>query len=247
MLRGLIKAVEKGYRVDSSYKSNGWKIALNCTLAVTQQLVTLQQLKSKHDSHKKEWKVWKELCGLSGWGQDEAKGVPVADEEVIEDYFEANLDALKYYDVPPAFLDLLERLFDGVLAIGDNARLIDEVIENCIDPELLAVDASQALDLAEEEGKKNEDDVGEDSELELARSSIKRSQLSSPLTIPRSSSLMPSRSSLIAIRKRAVKQAAREVKSNVKRHRGRRRVVDTLEETVEKVTEEIRATRELIA
>ena len=57
MLRGLIKAVEKGYCVDSSYKSNGWKIALNYTLAITQQPVTLKQLKSKHDSYKKEQKV----------------------------------------------------------------------------------------------------------------------------------------------------------------------------------------------
>jgi len=36
MLEGLIKAVNKGYRVDSSYKANGWKIALTCTIAVTQ-------------------------------------------------------------------------------------------------------------------------------------------------------------------------------------------------------------------
>ena len=35
MLRALVKAVKKGYCADSSYKFNGWKIALNCTLAVT--------------------------------------------------------------------------------------------------------------------------------------------------------------------------------------------------------------------
>jgi hypothetical protein len=34
MLEGLVEAVKKGYCVDSSYKSNGWKIALNRTLAV---------------------------------------------------------------------------------------------------------------------------------------------------------------------------------------------------------------------
>ena len=54
MLEGLIKAVEKGYRADSSYKSDGWKIALNCTLAVAQQPVTLKQIKSKHNNHKKD-------------------------------------------------------------------------------------------------------------------------------------------------------------------------------------------------
>jgi hypothetical protein len=35
MLEGLLKAVRKGYRADSFYKANGWKIALNRTLAIT--------------------------------------------------------------------------------------------------------------------------------------------------------------------------------------------------------------------
>jgi len=35
MLEGLVKAIWKGYRADSSYKADGWKIALNRTLAVT--------------------------------------------------------------------------------------------------------------------------------------------------------------------------------------------------------------------
>ena len=52
--------------------------------------------------------MWKELCGLSGWGWDEVKGVPIVDKEVMETYFEANPDASKYRDAPPAFLDLLE-------------------------------------------------------------------------------------------------------------------------------------------
>ena len=34
MLEGLVEAVWKGYRADSSYKADGWKIAFNCTLAV---------------------------------------------------------------------------------------------------------------------------------------------------------------------------------------------------------------------
>jgi len=35
MLEGLFEAVRKGYRADSSYKADGWKITLNRTLAVT--------------------------------------------------------------------------------------------------------------------------------------------------------------------------------------------------------------------
>ena len=49
------------------------------------------------------------------------------------------------------------------------------------------------------------------------------------------------------MRKRAIKQATRATESSVKRRRGKRRVAEALEETVEKVTREIRAIRELIA
>jgi len=35
ILEGLVEAVRKGYRADSSYKAEGWKLALNRMLAVT--------------------------------------------------------------------------------------------------------------------------------------------------------------------------------------------------------------------
>ena len=49
------------------------------------------------------------------------------------------------------------------------------------------------------------------------------------------------------MRKQAVEQAAKATESNAKRQRGRRRVAEALEETVEKVTREMRAIRELMA
>ena len=68
--------------------------------------------------------------------------MPIADKEVIETYIKANPNALKYRDIPPAFLDLLKRLFNGVLATGNYIRTISNVIESYIDPKLLVVDAS---------------------------------------------------------------------------------------------------------
>ena len=156
MLEGLVEAVRKGYCADSSYKSEGWKIALNRTLAVTNQAVKPKQVKSKHDSHKKDWKTWKELCALSGWGWDEDKGVPVASEEVMDTYFEANPEAAKCRNTPPAFLNILQELFEGVIATGSNARSIDEAIESYMEPELLAT--SQATYLIDEEGEEESEE-----------------------------------------------------------------------------------------
>ena len=54
ILQGLIWAVCRGLRADSSYKKKGWEIALKGVQAATQYPVTLKQIKSKHDTHKKD-------------------------------------------------------------------------------------------------------------------------------------------------------------------------------------------------
>ena len=180
MLEGLVKAVQKGYYVDSSYKANGQKIALNCTLAVTQQPITIKQIKSKHDNYKKDWKLQKELYNLSSQGQNKDKGVPVTSKEVIETYFKANPTTKKFCNTPPIFLNLLQELFDGILATGNYIRLINKAIESYIDPKLLRAVALQALGLADKEDKdkdkdKDKEEVDKASKLESAFSSIKRS------------------------------------------------------------------------
>jgi hypothetical protein len=54
MLEGLVKAVNKGYRADSSYKADGWKITLTRTITITQQPLTIRQIKSKYNNYKRD-------------------------------------------------------------------------------------------------------------------------------------------------------------------------------------------------
>ena len=68
--------------------------------------------------------------------------MPITSEEVIEAYFKAHPKAIKFCDVPPTFLNLLQELFEGVLAIGSYVKSINEVIKSCIDPKLLSAVAS---------------------------------------------------------------------------------------------------------
>ena len=63
--------------------------------------------------------------------------MPVASKEVIEAYFKANPAAKKFRNTPPAFLDLMQELFNGVLITGGYIKLIDEAIKSSIDFELL--------------------------------------------------------------------------------------------------------------
>jgi len=87
-------------------------------------------------------------------------------------YFNANPKAIKFYNMLPTFLNILQELFKGVLAIGSNVRSINKVIKSYIDPELLITAASQVTDLIDKEGKKEDK---EDFKLGLAYNSIKRS------------------------------------------------------------------------
>jgi len=147
--------------------------------------------------------------------------VPITSKEVIKAYFKANPAAKKFYNMPPTFLDLMQELFDGVLATGSYTRLINKAIKSSIDPELLLAAASQVLGLVDkedkeeakeaeetEETKETEEEVDKASELESALSSIESSQSSSPSVkrpSPSRSSLTPSQPSSLVIQKWAIK------------------------------------------
>lgn len=73
--------------------------------------------------------MWKDLCSQSRWGWDDDKGVPIASEDVINTYFEANPDAAWFCDAPPAYLEELEELFKGVIATGNLAVTVDEALD----------------------------------------------------------------------------------------------------------------------
>ena len=63
----------------------------------------------------------------------------IANKEVIEAYFKANSTIKKFCNTPLAFLNLLQELFNGILVIGNYAKLINKVIKSYIDPKFLLV------------------------------------------------------------------------------------------------------------
>lgn len=105
-------------------------MALEAVQAVTTlYVVTIKQIKNKHDTYKKDWKVWKELCSQSSQGWDNEKGVPVAAEDIIDIYFEANPDAAKFRNAPLPHLQDIQELFKGVIATGSYAITVDEALQ----------------------------------------------------------------------------------------------------------------------
>ena len=47
----------------------------------------------------------------------------------MDRYFKANPDAAKFRDAPPPFLEELDELFQGVVATGDHALIVDEALD----------------------------------------------------------------------------------------------------------------------
>ena len=98
--------------------------------------------------------------------------MPVASEEVIKTYFEANPFAKKICNIPPAFLNLLQELFNKVLATGSYAKSINKTIESFINPEFLLVVPSQMPGLVNKKDKKAEKKTKKEAEEEEAEKEV---------------------------------------------------------------------------
>ena len=124
MLDALCEAQRKGLQTgNAGYRLAAWQRALEAVGKVTSYPVQLQQIKSKYDTQKKDWKVWGDFCSQSGLGWDAEKGVPTGPPEVLGVYFEAHPEARKFCDRPIAFADKL------AILLGQHATTTDEILE----------------------------------------------------------------------------------------------------------------------
>jgi Myb/SANT-like DNA-binding protein len=122
LLDGLIEAQRIGLQTDNSqFKKAGWDKALEAVGSVTSQPITIQQLKSKFDTFKQDWKAWEHFATQSGHGFDWEKGVPTADDA----YFEAHPRARKFRSKPIAHKEQLQGLLHGALATGEDVVELD--------------------------------------------------------------------------------------------------------------------------
>jgi hypothetical protein len=102
--------------------------------ACTSQGITVQQVKSKYDSLKLDWKAWKAFIDHTGLGWYSEKGVPTGPPEVLEAFFESIPRARKFRDKPLHCASKLQTLLDGAIASGDYCTTIDNIIQ--LDSEL---------------------------------------------------------------------------------------------------------------
>ncbi|KAF2187394.1 hypothetical protein K469DRAFT_705081 [Zopfia rhizophila CBS 207.26] len=122
------KVVEDGLRADSGYKKDAWDAAFEAVWRVsTDKSITMKHCKTKHDTCKADYKTYSALKRLSGYSVTEA-GIVVADSEAMEDYFKAHLRARKFRHKPLDFEELYQQLFDGVLATGEDAAGVDDLL-----------------------------------------------------------------------------------------------------------------------
>ena len=145
----VLKVVEEGMRADSGFKREAWTYALEQVLKINSS-VTLDHCKSKITTCKEDWKLWSGLTRLSGFSATE-HGVVVADNKVLQEYFDAHPKAKKFKSRPLEFEEQHRQLFEGVLATGQDALLIDDAVADDFEPAQSierdpSVDTSQATE-----------------------------------------------------------------------------------------------------
>ena len=238
LLGTLLQAQVKGLQTDNAgFKKAGWDLALQAVQTVTNQPVSLQQIKSKYDNYKQDWKVWKHFVEQSGHGWDEEKGVPTAEPEVLEAYFEAHPKARKFRDKPIPYAEKLQALLDGALATGEHVASVDDLLN----PETREED-----DNDEEEDRQSEHSDSETPYDSIELSDSRSSTPSRSPSILSTSSHSPTpnqtnRKSTLSLRKRTLKNAA-EAELRKRRKSSGHALADALENA----TGEIRAAREAL-
>ena len=71
-------------------------MAFEAVKAHTSQVFTMQQIKSKFDTLKQDWRAWKAFIDHTGLGWDQEKGVPTGPADVLEKFDAMRADVKEY-------------------------------------------------------------------------------------------------------------------------------------------------------
>ena len=140
------QVINDGKRGDSGYKPQVWeytKIAVQRVAGSTQE-ITRQHCKNKHETLKKDWRVWVALTTQSGFSLDE-NGVVTGDQMALEAYYRAHKEARKFKNTPIKFGEELRQLFEGVLATGEEAVTVEDIIGGSADELAASIEGDSSL------------------------------------------------------------------------------------------------------
>ena len=157
LLDTLLDAQTQGLQTDNGgFKITAWNLALDAIKACTSQEITIQQIRSKYDSLKQDWKAWKAFTDHTGLGWDCEKGVPTGPPDVLEAFFTVYPRARKFRDSPIPNESKVRTLLDGAMATGHYV----DTIGNMLQPS----DSSDEANTPNETPSDNEDNHGGNSE-----------------------------------------------------------------------------------
>jgi len=90
--------------------------------------------KSKFSELKKKYNVFNKLKNLSGFGWDDEKQIPTADDATWEAYIEIHSEAKAFRKATLPNYDALDALFSGKVATGKYAKSSAESTNACLMP-----------------------------------------------------------------------------------------------------------------
>ncbi|KAI5310612.1 hypothetical protein KEM55_004579 [Ascosphaera atra] len=123
-----------GANAGSGLNSNGWKALIKTLQEQHRMTVDRGQIKNRLNSLIKPVRQYNLfLKALSGWGRTNGYDPPMNSEEVMDLFFDAHPEFLKFRDGKPPFYDLVNQYITGCMATGDYAKGVNECIKEAVE------------------------------------------------------------------------------------------------------------------
>ncbi|KAH9103188.1 hypothetical protein LEN26_015350, partial [Aphanomyces euteiches] len=117
----LLLQADLGKRADSGFKKEAWRAVTNEFNLEFMVVYTANQMKSRFDCLRRDYKDVKYLRENSGFGWDDVLGVPTAPDSVWSCVIKTNKNYKKFRSCPfPQYNDMA-KLLEGAMATGDFA------------------------------------------------------------------------------------------------------------------------------
>ncbi|KAI5310256.1 hypothetical protein KEM55_009365 [Ascosphaera atra] len=133
LLREVTLLRAAGANAGFGLNSNGWKALIKALQEQHRMTVDRGQIKNRLNSLIKPVRQYNlSLKALSGWGRTNGYDSPMNSEEVMDLFFDAHPDFLKFRDGKPPFYDLVNQYITGCMATGDYAKDVNECIKEAV-------------------------------------------------------------------------------------------------------------------
>jgi len=122
LVEAAVTEVRIGRQAENGFKRESYvRMQMEVNLQNKGKMLEVLQVKSKLALLKKKFETFAEICRCSGFGWDDVRGMPTADEKTWDTYIAAYPKAKEFRHKPFKFYEELKEVFAGKSATGANS------------------------------------------------------------------------------------------------------------------------------